>query len=84
MKQVKRAMYTVSLEDFLTLGIDIFQVEWHSKIDTHWGKLKENSSDTLNSGGGGRGGALYDLPLSFLHVTQVLLTRICQDRKSVV
>ena len=23
-KQAKRAMYTVSLEDFLTLGIDIF------------------------------------------------------------
>ena len=46
-------MYTVSLEDFLTLGIDIFQVEWPSKIDTNWGELKENSSDTLNSGGGG-------------------------------
>ena len=69
-------MYTVSLEDFLTLGIDIFQVEWPSKIDTNWGELKENSSDTLNSGGGG---ALYDL-LSFLHVTQVLITSICQSQ----
>ena len=53
----------VSLEDFLALGIDIFQVEWPSKIDTNL----EKSSDTLNSGEGGWGGALYDLFLSFLH-----------------